>query len=239
MSTLGSIASEVANEYFKREDVYPMALKFAERAYLLITKKVPFGELQNKSSEVPISTTDVEHDITTFDPKVAGIIHIRITDPTGNVRKAGRSNTTVQDMVQTAAGAPPSRYARFARNIEFDRVAPATGWTFMMRYWAAVEILEEPADTILCWEDQREWDDLLYWETVYRVHLHLGQANEAAQLVQVMPMPRGPETTRRQMFEVGIIPRLWNDLLRTIADRESIDEDYGINPQVRRSTEIR
>lgn len=239
MSTLGSIAAEVANDYFKREDLQEIALKFATRAYLLITKRVPFEELQQKTIEVPISTSAVEHDLTTFDPPVAGIIHIRIKDPAGAVRKAKRSNTTVLDMVQAATGAQPSQYARFARRIEFDRVAPATGWTFMMRYWAAVSIEPSAGDTQLCWEDQQEWDELLFWETIYRVHLHLGQAEAAAALIQPMPMPRGPETTRRWVFEPGILMRLWNDLLITISDREAIDEDFGINPQVRRYVETR
>jgi hypothetical protein len=49
-----------------------------------------------------------------------------------------------------------------------------------------------------------------------------------------MPMPRQMSPKKTQMFEVGIIPRLYNDLLKTINMREAVDEDFSVNPIRRR-----
>jgi len=61
----------------------------------------------------------------------------------------------------------------------------------------------------------------------------LERFSEAASLVMVTPMPRQAEPKRRIQQEVGIIPRLWNELLKTVSQRENIDEDFGINPLIR------
>jgi hypothetical protein len=78
-----------------------------------------------------------------------------------------------------------------------------------------------------------EWDELLHWETLYRVYNALDQQDKAAALVQPAMMPRQPSPKKTTTFEAGIIPRLWNDLLVTMSQVENTDEDFSINPIIR------
>lgn len=78
-----------------------------------------------------------------------------------------------------------------------------------------------------------EWDELMKWETLYRVYHYLDQLDKGAQLVQPQGLPRQASPKKIPMVEVGIIPRLWNDLLTTISQQENVDEDFSINPVIR------
>jgi hypothetical protein len=79
------------------------------------------------------------------------------------------------------------------------------------------------------------WDELLKWETLYRVYFALGRNDEAAGLMTGgQGFPRQAGSPRKQrVFETGIIPRLWNDLLETTSQNENVDEDFNINPVIR------
>jgi hypothetical protein len=81
-----------------------------------------------------------------------------------------------------------------------------------------------------------EWDELMKWETLYRVYMYLDQLDKASALVQPQPLPRQASPKKTVMYEVGIIPRLWNDLLTTISQQENVDEDFSINPVIRAYT---
>jgi hypothetical protein len=47
-------------------------------------------------------------------------------------------------------------------------------------------------------------------------------------------MPGSPR--KQTMYQTGIIPRLWNDLLATASNKENVDEDFSINPVIRAYT---
>lgn len=78
-----------------------------------------------------------------------------------------------------------------------------------------------------------EWDELLGWETLYRVYYALDQPDKAAALIGQNGFPRQPSPRKQKVFETGIIPRLWNDLLKTMSQQENVDEDFSINPIIR------
>lgn len=78
-----------------------------------------------------------------------------------------------------------------------------------------------------------EWDELMKWETLYRVYHYLDNLDKAMSLVQPAAIPRQATPKKVPMIETGIIPRLWNDLLTTISQQENVDEDFSINPVIR------
>ncbi len=79
-----------------------------------------------------------------------------------------------------------------------------------------------------------EWDELLQYETLYKVYYALDQPEKAMALMQPMMVPRQPGSPQKtRVAETGIIPRLWNDLLSTTSQNENVDEDFGINPTIR------
>lgn len=78
-----------------------------------------------------------------------------------------------------------------------------------------------------------EWDELLRYETLYKTYYALDQIEKAMALMQPQMVPRQPTIKKTSMFEMGIIPRLWNDLLTTVSQQENVDEDFGINPTMR------
>lgn len=75
-----------------------------------------------------------------------------------------------------------------------------------------------------------EWEELLMWETLYRLYTATEQHDKAMLLVAPTMTPRMPTPKKITIREVGIIPRLWNDLLQTVYGREGVDEDFSINP---------
>jgi hypothetical protein len=79
-----------------------------------------------------------------------------------------------------------------------------------------------------------EWDELLRWETLYKVYYSLDMLEKAAALMQPAMVPRQPGSSKKTIsFETGVIPRLWNDLLTTVSQQENVDEDFSINPTIR------
>ena len=78
-----------------------------------------------------------------------------------------------------------------------------------------------------------EWSDLLKYETLYRVYHYLDQQDKAGMLMQPPAAYRQATPKKTQIFETGIIPRLWNDLLTTVSQQENTDEDFSINPVIR------
>jgi len=79
------------------------------------------------------------------------------------------------------------------------------------------------------------WDELMRWETLYRAYHLIDAADKAATLVQGQyPPARMPGSPKQQRtYEMGIIPKLWNDLLTTTSSKENVDEDFNINPVIR------
>ncbi len=240
MSTILDIANWVTTTYLKRTDIQSLAIDAAKSAYIVVCSKVPFDQLQTTSSETAVSTSTTTHSLTSFTPAVSGIISLRMTYATGQVRRIQRSHVRVFDSLNPTRTGRPTHYARWGTGIEFNCLANTTGYTYRLRYWStpAITLTNDTtigATTLLT---PVEWDELMKWETLYRVYTALDEHEKAAMLVQPMPMPRQASVKKTIMFEVGIIPRLWNDLLMTTSQREGPDEEFSINPRVRSYTAV-
>lgn len=76
-----------------------------------------------------------------------------------------------------------------------------------------------------------EWHELVKYETMYRAYIELlDEQEKALMMMQPAMLPRQGSPTKIRSAEVGVIPRLWNDLLRTVSQREHVDEDLAISP---------
>ena len=84
-----------------------------------------------------------------------------------------------------------------------------------------------------------EWDELVEWETLYRLYFFADRGNDALALMAPAQMPRQAWVKKTTSYEMGIIPRLWNDLLQTSQMREGVDEEFSINPRYRQFTNTR
>ncbi len=97
MSTILDIANWVTTTYLKRTDIQSLAIDAARSAYIVVCSKVPFDQLQTTSSETAVSTSTVTHSLASFTPAVSGIISLRMTFATGQVRRIRRSHVRVFD----------------------------------------------------------------------------------------------------------------------------------------------
>lgn len=230
--TIGDLSQEITSGFFNRQDLVSVTWVQMLKAYKMIALKVPFDELRVKSAERTIDTASAVHDLSDIVTEIGGIQWTRITDASGNRRVIENLSTRQFDALQTTStGGGPAAWARWGMNIEFDRPAPSTGWTVMFRYWKRPPIESLIEDTEILLPD--EWCDLLFWETCYRIALILKDYDLANSLIQPMPMPRQQSPVKTRTFEVGIIPRLWNDLLKTIQDREGPGTGVATRPNVR------
>lgn len=232
---ISDIASWCTSTMLKRSDLDTEAVALAVGVYQVICQKVPFEALQTKSAELPLisgtDTYDLTSGPTALTPTLAGIMSIRYTASAGRIWRLRRSHTRVYDSVTFSTGTDPRTYARFGKTIEFMPAPSSSASTFRVRYWSDPTINGTPGNTELV--TPPAWDELFKWETLYRLYYLVGQEDKAAQLIIPMPLPRQPGPKKTLMFEVGIIPRLWNDLMLTISERENVDEDFSLNPIVR------
>lgn len=230
---LDNIATWCTSTMLKRSDLTTEARTSALGVYQLICQKIPFEALQKKSAELPLQVGVDSYDLTSgptalaFD--LAGIMSIRYTNGTRKWRMR-RSHTRLFDAIQSTANGDPRLYARFGNSVEFNPAPASSLATFRVRFWCNPTIVASPNEHTTQLVTPVAWDELFKWETLYRLYFITGQEDKAAQLIIPMPMPRQPSPKRTEIFEVGIIPRLWNDLLHTISQREAIDEDFSVNP---------
>lgn len=239
-TTIQDIASEAGVEILNRTDDIGIAfaLRTATRVYRTICGIVPFSGLQTLSDEIPTVADQAEYDLDDLitSPQLQGIINIRYTMASGTKRRLARDDTRTFDAVGTAVSTPsPSLYSRFGSTIELFQPPNSANDTFRIRYWARPEIsTSDPGSTQLV--TPVEWEELFIWETVYRLLNYLQEYDKAAMLMQTSFIPRQRTPSKVAMHEIGIIARLWNDLLQTIPAREFVDEDFGINALSRRYT---
>lgn len=232
-TTLDDIATWCTSTMMKRSDLTTEARQSALAVYLLVCQKIPFEGLQQRSAELPLIAGTDSYDLTSgptqLTPELAGIMSIRYTNGTRKWR-VRRSHSRLFDAVQSTTNSDPRMYARFGKTVEFNPTPNSSTATFRVRYWSNPTIVASPNEHTTTLVTPVAWDELFKWETLYRLYFITGQEEKAAQLIMPMPMPRQPSPKRTEMFEVGIIPRLWNDLLKTISQRENVDEDFSINP---------
>ncbi len=234
MATIDTVATWCTTTMLKRSDLTAEARLLALEVYLLVCHKIPFEALQRKSAELALIAGTDSYDLlgtgpTQLVPSAAGLMSVRYT-AAGGTRKwrLKRSHTRLYDAVAYTSSNDSRTYARFGNSIELNPAPPSSSATMRIRYWTNPTIDATPHNTVLLIPDA--WHALLQWETLYRLYFITGQEDKAGQLIMPMPMPRQLQPKRTQMFEVGIIPRLWNDLLGTINMKEAVDEDFGVNP---------
>ena len=226
--TIGDLAEEIAIGILRRPDIQDDCVRLVRNAYWSICAKVPFDELCTLTAERAISTLSTTHSLADLDPPLNGIMSIRVSF--GNtVQRMRRSNTRVFDAENQSLTGRPSRYARFGNSIEFDRLANASTYTYRIRYWTSPAIAVKPAETVLV--IPQEWYELVKYEGLYRVYIDLvDQPEKAMMLMQPAMLPRQGSPVKIRSAEIGLLPRLWNDLLRTVSQREHVDEDIAISP---------
>lgn len=237
-TTLGDIATAVVDDHLKRDDLREQAIRAAKKVYLLICGKVPFDELCVTSPEVNFAVGVSSYSLQTCIgvDSVAGIVSIRVT--AGSIRRRlKRSHARAYDALGSIVNGIPSSYARWGHNIEVNPAPVSPSYTWRVRYWSRPTIDTDVALTELL--TPPEWDELLEWETLYRMYTILEEHEKAMMLVAPKSYPRQASPYKERTAELGIIPRLWNDLLKTVSQRENIDEDFTVNPIQRAVTYTR
>lgn len=230
-ATIADIATWVTTTMLKREDLTAVAQDAALSFYKVLCFKVPFDELMVISAEIPTVASQDTYDLNALIPPLKAISDVRITFDSQTKRRLRRSHSRVYDALSISAPTKPATYARFGLSIQMNPPPDSSAYTFRIRYWSIPTIAAPPETTVLAIPD--EWNELMRWETYWRVLNSIGQEQKAAMLVQPVAMPRQASPKRQLMFEVGILPRLWNELLSTVSQKENVDEDFGINPVVR------
>jgi hypothetical protein len=243
-TTLGDVRDEVVQDILGRtDDKRYHGLKAARDAYLSICGKIPFPELQAVSD--PISVTAGQNYVDISALSVAGIISLRYYDSSADTyRKLEPTTAAVFDDIPTRRAGVPATFARGAGgvNIEFDSVIDDSADTITLRYWRMPAITdpndndELTAHVVLL---PMDWIQLLRWEALYTLYHYsddMDQIQKAMMLVTRGQYPRMGSTNKIHSHEMGIIPRLWNDLLQTLAAREGPYMEYALAPLIRRYT---
>lgn len=225
---IGDIANWVANTKLKRPDLINEAIEEATKFYRTLCARVPFDSLMITSDEQSCTASIATYSLADLDPAIAGIVSIRMTYGTNQYMRLRRSHVRNFDMMSSVSTGRPYWYARFGGNLEFMPTPNLASYTYRIRYWTYPVILAEPQNTVCTYEP--EWRELHEWETLHRMYMILDEHEKALMLMQPAMMPRQASPKRTSNFEIGIIPRLWNDLLKTINQREAIDEDFGLRP---------
>lgn len=217
----------------KRPDVLEQSCENALNFYKLLCQAVPFEELETTSAERTLTGAEGTHSLS--DLNINGIASIRLTTSTGVFRRLRRSHVRVYDSLGSISYNPPATYARWGKAIELNPIpASSSLYTIRLRYWAEPVIAAVENETTIVCPDP--WLELVRYETLYRTYMDFEEYEKANMLVAPLPIQRTPSPHKQRTFEYGVIPKLWNDLLRTVKQRENVDEDFSINPLVRRYT---
>ena len=177
-----------------------------------------------------------EYDLTSgptaLDPSLRAIASMRLSFSSTNRRRPRRSHVRVYDSLSFTQPGFCATYARWGNSIEFNPPPNSSIYTFRVRYWSRPTIDPiTPVNTVIITPE--EWDTLYKWETLYKVLHYLDQQDKAMALMQPQPLPRQSTPKKVPIVEIGIIPRLYNDLLTTVSQQENTDEDFSINPVIR------
>lgn len=227
MATLGDVQTWVGTQKLKRTDINSVILDFAQEAYFTICSTVPFPNLEKRTSELPIVADDDFLDISTV-ADLCGIMSVMLLKAGERMRRLTQRNGRFMDSLVRKRAGHPALYCRWGEKLEFDSAPSASDLTIILRYWAYPTLASPVGNTTLVFPP--EWLELLKWETLYRTYMFLENWNAAQQLIMPAMLPRYPATKKIRTQEVGIIPRLWNDLLSSATGKDAYDSDYSINP---------
>lgn len=225
-TTIDDIAGWVYADVLKRTDITAVVRTCAINVYRLMCAAVPFDELMVTSTEQAVVSGTASYDLAGLTPALRAIQSIRMTYSATNKRRLRRSSTRLYDSLSLIPSGQPATYARWGTKIELNPPPDSSAYTFRVRYWSRPAITDETTVLIT----PIEWDELLRWETLYRAYHELDQLDKAYALMAPPGYPRQGSSHKLKAVEVGIIPRLWNDLLSTVSAKENIDEDFSINP---------
>jgi hypothetical protein len=228
---VGDIAEWVWKR-LNRPDKQDICVEAAANFYLLVTSAIPFEEMETTSAELTLDTTTPIVDLSSLSINL--IYSIRLTNGS-QTRRLRRSNVRVYDSQGFTTSTPgvPATYARWGTNIELEKI-PQSAMTVRLRYYTLPVLESLPANTAII--IPTPWYELMRYETLFRVWIDLEEFDKANMLVAPMPLARQNSPHSSRVFEYGIIPKLWNDLLKTCKQRENGDEDFSINPVVRKYT---
>lgn len=237
-TTVGQIA-DWACKKVDRLDKMGFACAECVALIKLITGKIPFDAMCTKTAELAVVAGTREYSLATAASDLQGIISIRYSyTATSSVRLRRTNGRALDAKPRGAPRGNPYQYARFGGAIELDPTPQLSTHTFRIRYWKKHPINEAGnpiySDTEILIPE--EWDELLKWELLYRLYYELDRPQDAMLLMAPTAMPRQYSTKKTYVQELGMIPRLWNELLITIDRREAIDEDFGMAPIMRRFT---
>lgn len=231
MSQISDITTWVQTDMLKRSDLTTLCNDSALNFYKILCYKVPFDELMTTATFNTVANQAGPYNLSSLIPTLKAISDIQITFAPNVARRLRRSHIRVYDALSFSTASKPGTYARYGLAIYLNPPPDSSNYTLQLRYWAKPTINATPSLTTIQTPD--EWDELIRWETYWRVLNALGQYERASMLMQPAMMPRQNSPKRQLDFEVGIIPRLWNELLSTISQKENVDEDFNINPVVR------
>ena len=237
---IGDIANWVAIQRMRRPDLLANATQNALSGYLSICGAVPFEDLQQMTNpEISTVSGQTTYDLSSYN--MLGIMSIRLTIATNQVYRLKRTSTRQLDVFQ-ATQSRPFLYARFAKGIEVAPVPDSGTYTMRIRFWSRPPLdFSDPggygANTVLA--TPIEWDELFKYEALYRTYLDIEEYEKASYLIAPSAMPKQATPRKVLSSEVGILPRLWNELMKRYNQREAVDEDFSVNPANRYYTSIR
>lgn len=247
--TIEDCVDWVCDDMLNRQDIKAKLINSAVNFYKLLCRRIPFDELMYLSLECPMTQGQDVYNLDTIqdvngavlDPVLKSIYSIRLTygpqtaygsGQQSNSVRLRRSATRLYDSLSYLIPGQTSTYSRFGKTIQVNPAPNASNWTLRFRYWGIAPIAEVPEETVLIMDD--DWAELIRWETLYRAYYMLGNTQEAMALVMPGQLPMQPGAPKRRIItDIGIIPRLWNELCSTLSARENADEDFSINPVVR------
>lgn len=243
LQTIDDIATWVLVDQLHRTtndvDIQSVARNAALSFYKILCAKVPFDELMTTSPFFPLKPNRTQYNIGVdfpLEPQLRAISDIQInlgTTTAPNFRRLRRSHVRVFDALSIMQPSNPSTYARWGMQLIFNP-PPQQNYPIQFRYWSKPVIVPGSLFYTTALISPEEWDELVKWETLFRVYYALDREQDALSLVQPPMTQMMPGSPRKQtMYQTGIIPRLWNDLLSTASQKENVDEDFNINPVIR------
>lgn len=238
-ATVGDIATWVANNRLKRPDLLSDVIQIALETYLWMAARVPFEAFELTTAEQPVTAGTAIYDLQQF--SINRIWSIRFTFSAGvQAIRLRRNNVRSYDAISFQIQGRPYEYARWGSSIELYPIPDSSTYTYRIRFYQAPSASlggdGTYAGTLVVLPP--EWIILLKYETLYNTLQHIEEFDKADRLVTPAALPRQASGKRTTIFEMGMIPRLWNDLLQTIKQREEGDEDFSINPIYRSYTGI-
>jgi hypothetical protein len=239
MATISDMRAEIEEDILKRTDMTVAINRAIRDAHRYICGKVPFDELQTGPFTIDCVADQQSYNLATLlsagaQPALAGIVSIKMEYSSTQVIRLKRSHVRLYDAMRVPPSGKPVKYARWGAKIEIWPPPDSSTYDMELRYWSVPTESGTLASTTLV--PPPVWEPLIKWEAMYLLYTILNRPMDALSLIAPSQIPNYPGPKKRDMTELGIIPRLWNDLLQTISQRENVDEDFSINPVARRYT---